>query len=213
MEGGTGERSQLDRDRIAAAALELIDAGGLASLSMRKLGSALGVEAMSIYHYVSSKDDLLDAVMERLYGEITIEEPVSGQSWDDAVRTAVRSFHEVLRVHPHTVGLFVDRPATLSQEGFAAFFGGYRLLRLAGLAAPEAHGALHAAVSFVLGHSLVRAGAEAGGRSIDLISDELLEDDAVAEFVSSGRELTDDFHFEQGLTLLVAGLRSEYKLA
>ena len=60
------ERNPLDRERIVVAAIGFIDAHGLPSLSMRRLGGVLGVEAMSLYRYVPGRENLLDAVVERL---------------------------------------------------------------------------------------------------------------------------------------------------
>ncbi len=64
------ERAPLNRALIAETALSLIDERGLDQLSMRKLGAELGVEAMSLYNHVDNKDDLLDAVADRLYERI-----------------------------------------------------------------------------------------------------------------------------------------------
>ena len=57
-----GRRVPLTKDRVLRAAIGLVDQGGIGSLSMRKLGQALGVEAMSLYKHVASKDDILDAL-------------------------------------------------------------------------------------------------------------------------------------------------------
>ena len=118
----TPGRAQLSRERIALEALDIIDRDGLPGLSMRKLGGALGVEAMSIYHYVTSKDDLLDAVLDLLYSKIEIVDLVEHDAWEAVFLRAVRSFNEVLLDHPNTVALFVGRPASKSREGFDTFF-------------------------------------------------------------------------------------------
>jgi AcrR family transcriptional regulator len=67
-----GPRERLTRERIAQAALELIDEEGLESCSMRRLGAQLGVEAMALYHHYADKGQLLDAVMDRLVEEIDL---------------------------------------------------------------------------------------------------------------------------------------------
>ena len=66
----TKRRTPLSRERVLHAAMELADAGGLATLTMRMLGRALGVEAMSLYHHVANKDDLLDGMVDHVFGEI-----------------------------------------------------------------------------------------------------------------------------------------------
>ena len=69
-------RVQLDRERIVAAALDFIDANGLPGLTMRRLGAQLGVEAMALYRYVPSKEELLDAVVESLVAQVRDDEVV-----------------------------------------------------------------------------------------------------------------------------------------
>ena len=63
-------RTPLTRDRVLHAAVRLADKGGLQSLSMRKLGQALGVEAMSLYKHVADKEDILDGLVDAVFGEI-----------------------------------------------------------------------------------------------------------------------------------------------
>ena len=62
----------LSRDRVLRAAIKLADQEGIDSLSMRRLGLALGVEAMSLYNHVAGKDDLLDGLVDIFFGEIEI---------------------------------------------------------------------------------------------------------------------------------------------
>lgn len=65
----------LSRERIVAAALEEIDAGGLAAFSTRKLGLRLGCEAMSIYHHFPSKQHLLDALVAQAIASVEVRPP------------------------------------------------------------------------------------------------------------------------------------------
>ncbi len=208
----TPGRAQLSRERIALEALDIIDRDGLPGLSMRKLGGALGVEAMSIYHYVTSKDDLLDAVLDLLYSKIEIVDLVEHDAWEAVFLRAVRSFNEVLLDHPNTVALFVGRPASKSREGFDTFFSGYAVMRRAGISPADAHCIVNLAVAFLVGNAVLRAGVAEAGRSVDLLPDGVAVHGDYAEFVLSGRELTDDVVFELGLTVLVEGLRSKYGL-
>jgi TetR/AcrR family tetracycline transcriptional repressor len=62
----TDRRTPLSQERIMQAALDYIDEHGLGELSMHKLGSKMGVQGMSLYHYVTNKDDVLDGVVELL---------------------------------------------------------------------------------------------------------------------------------------------------
>ena len=70
-------RTPLSRERVLRAALELADAGGIESLTMRRLGQELGVEAMSLYNHVANKDDILDGIVDLVFGEIDLPSPAS----------------------------------------------------------------------------------------------------------------------------------------
>lgn len=100
-------RAPLSRERIARAALELMDREGLEGCTMRALGAKLKVEAMSLYHHVPNRDALLDAVMELVVDEIEI--PVSGP-WTERLRRAAWSHREAALRHPHAWPLLVTRP-------------------------------------------------------------------------------------------------------
>ena len=72
-------RAPLSRERVLRAAVELADEGGLASLTMRRLGERLDVEAMSLYKHVANKEDLLDGIVDIVVGEIDL--PAPGEGW------------------------------------------------------------------------------------------------------------------------------------
>ncbi|MGZ4173277.1 MAG: TetR/AcrR family transcriptional regulator, partial [Solirubrobacteraceae bacterium] len=67
---GTKRRAPLNRERVLRAAIALADQGGFESLTMRRLATELGVEAMSLYNHVASKDDLLDGMVDLVFAEI-----------------------------------------------------------------------------------------------------------------------------------------------
>src|SRR6187200_77068 len=69
-------RQPLDRARIVGAAVSFIDEFGLPGLSMRRLGSILGVEAMSLYRYVPGRENMLDAVVESILAEMLEDEEI-----------------------------------------------------------------------------------------------------------------------------------------
>ncbi|MEU3034007.1 TetR/AcrR family transcriptional regulator [Streptomyces griseoaurantiacus] len=73
--GGGGQPSGLDRDRITAATVRLLDAEGLTKFSMRRLAAELNVTAMSVYWYVDTKDDLLELALDAAFGEIRPPDP------------------------------------------------------------------------------------------------------------------------------------------
>ncbi|MFO0553932.1 MAG: TetR/AcrR family transcriptional regulator C-terminal domain-containing protein [Polyangiaceae bacterium] len=101
-------RERLTRERIARAALEMIDAGGLEGLSMRALGAQLGVEAMALYHYFDKKGALLDAVTELLLEECAAPGPEAGTPMQ-RIEAALRSYRQVSIRHPRAFELLTTR--------------------------------------------------------------------------------------------------------
>lgn len=101
-------RPPLSVERIAEAALALIDAQGLEQFSMRRLGQDLGVEAMALYHHLPSKGRVLDAVMERLLVEFDIPGPGSMAPMA-RLRHAVQSYRQIAIRHPNAFVLLVAR--------------------------------------------------------------------------------------------------------
>jgi AcrR family transcriptional regulator len=101
-------RLPLTRERVLATAVALADRGGIGSLSMRKLAQELGVEAMSLYHHVANKDDILDGLVDVVFSEIDL--PSGEESWRAAMRRRAISAREALRRHPWATGLMESRP-------------------------------------------------------------------------------------------------------
>jgi AcrR family transcriptional regulator len=100
-------RTPLSRERVLLAAVILADESGLESLSMRRLGEKLGVEAMSLYRYTASKDDILDGIVDLAASEIKL--PALGGDWKAAMRRRATSAHEVLLRHPWAPMLMLSR--------------------------------------------------------------------------------------------------------
>jgi AcrR family transcriptional regulator len=91
-------RVPLSRDRVLRAALQLADAHGIDAVSMRRLGQALSVEAMSLYKHVTDKEDILDGLADLVMAEVEVPEP--GVDWKAEVRRGAISLHAALRRHP-----------------------------------------------------------------------------------------------------------------
>jgi AcrR family transcriptional regulator len=112
---GNEARARLNRDKVVGSAIALADASGIESLSMRKLGGELGVEAMSLYNHVSNKGDLTDAMIDGVFAEIDL--PSGETDWRTAMRHRAISVRKVLARHPWATGLMESRttpgPATL----------------------------------------------------------------------------------------------------
>src|SRR4051794_13771160 len=110
LPGRTQEpRERLSRERVLASAIRLADVGGIESLSMRKLGDELGVEAMSLYHHVANKNDLLAGMIDAVFAEI--EAPSLEEDWKSAMRSRGLSVRAALLRHPWATGL-MDSGAT-----------------------------------------------------------------------------------------------------
>jgi AcrR family transcriptional regulator len=104
-------RHTLDRDAIAGAALELMDAGGVGGLTIRALAARLGVAPMSLYNHATTKEEILDAARDRGLAALPAADPgPSGGPWWDRLRAINLAFHEALRAHPSLVALLVARP-------------------------------------------------------------------------------------------------------
>jgi TetR/AcrR family transcriptional regulator, tetracycline repressor protein len=113
--GGQHRRGRgLSLDRIVASTLELIDEQGVGATSMRAVAARLGVEAMSLYKYVATRDELFDAVVNQVVNELTDDpdvqlHPTEGwRSWLQAMGWGVRRY---ARAHPHAFPLVATRPA------------------------------------------------------------------------------------------------------
>jgi AcrR family transcriptional regulator len=100
-------RLPLSRERVLRVAMSLADQIGLESLSMRRLGQELGVQAMSLYKHVSNKDDILDGIVDLVGSEIEL--PTGGANWKNTMRRRAKSAHEVLMSHPWATQLIVSR--------------------------------------------------------------------------------------------------------
>lgn len=112
-------KQPLSRDAILDAAIALLDREGIGGLSMRKLGAALGVEAMSLYNHVTSKEALLDGIHARIL--LSLEQPPAVRSWQAFLRHLAFALHRALLAHPNAIPLFATRP--VSTQASAARLG------------------------------------------------------------------------------------------
>ena len=144
-------RVRLSKDRVLRAAIGLADRGGIGSLTMRRLAHELGVEAMSPYHYVDGKDDILKGIVAIVVSEIDL--PAGGADWKAAIRRSAISFHDALSRHPWAASLL------MSAHGIGPARVRYieallRRLREAGFSTDLTDQAYHALDSHILGSTL-----------------------------------------------------------
>lgn len=147
-------RTDLTRERVLRAAVELADRGGFASLTMRKLADELGVGVMSLYYYVPNKDDLVDGMIDIVFGEI--EPPPAGVEWREAMRRRAFSTRAALSRHRWANGLMENR-GSVGPASLALREGILRCLREAGFSVAETMYAYSVQDSYLYGFALQEA--------------------------------------------------------
>ena len=162
--GGAGN---LDRRRIFGAAIALIDQDGLRALTIRKLGAYLGVEGMAIYHYVHSREGLLDgiveAVIDELYGDpdVHLESP----DWQEYLQRLAHGVRRIALAHPQVFPLVATRPPAApwvrpplrSLRWMESFLWNFQRCGFSDRASVAAYQAFS---SFLLGHLLLEVSAQ-----------------------------------------------------
>jgi AcrR family transcriptional regulator len=207
-------RAPLSRERVLRAAVELADRDGIESLSMRKLGQELGVEAMSLYNHVRNKDDILNGMVDIVFSEIDL--PASGVDWSTAMRRRAISARQALRRHPWAIGLMESRaqpgPATLRHHDSVL-----RSLREAGFSLEMTAHAYSVLDSYVYGFTLNELSlpfdtseqvAEVAGNIMAEFSSgdyPYLAEMAIEHAMKPGYSYGDEF--EIGLDLILDGLQ------
>jgi TetR/AcrR family tetracycline transcriptional repressor len=108
----------LNRAELVEAALSIVDAEGLPALTMRRLADALGVEAMSLYHHVPSKEALLDLTVDRMRSEMNLEslESLAGD-WQDVMAAVFGELRRVMAAHPNMLPLATRRTGSVEISG------------------------------------------------------------------------------------------------
>jgi len=143
--------------------MELADDGGLEAITMRRLARTLGFEAMALYYHASSRDDIIDGIVDLVVREIEL--PVSTGDWKSAVRASAVSAHRVLRSHPWACNPLMSAPRVLPSRlrMVDALLG---RLADARLPAELADRGYHAIDSHILGFTLWEAGYTSALRTI-----------------------------------------------
>jgi AcrR family transcriptional regulator len=210
----TRSRAALDRARILEAGLELVDAHGLAALSMRKLGAALGVEAMALYYHVPNKAALIEGIAELVLGQLELPTDYSAD-WAQSIRAVARSFRQLGRAHPNVFPLLAtvgfSNPSTVRPAETVL-----EVLCRAGLEPAAAFVAFVTLKSFVVGHTVWAIGEpySAAAERDGAIGDEPLpplspdEYPRLAAFATELAETQVETEFERGLDLIIDGIRA-----
>ncbi|SDL83944.1 TetR/AcrR family transcriptional regulator [Nonomuraea jiangxiensis] len=150
------EQPALSREQIVAAALELLDTEGIDALSMRRLGTRLNAGATSMYTHVAGKEELLELVVDEVYGEV--EPPVAGAGWRVAVTRCAHGMRSAFLRHPWIgsvqgeagVAYLGPNVLRLSEAVLAVFEEG-------GFSLEAADQALNVVMAYVIGRSTSEA--------------------------------------------------------
>ena len=210
----TARREPLTRERIVEAALHVMDSEGLEAVTMRRIGRELGVEAMSLYNHVEDKDDILNAVTERVFTEF--DYPEFNGDWDVDARAMAREWRRLLNMHPSVCQLLAERHKPL--EGLAAFGAmdaALGLLRRAGLSDRDAAQAFNALGSYILGYVTMEQGLMLGNDEEHAKQHDLamgaLQGSGLVNVVACLPHFADcntDQQFDFGLDLIFRGVRA-----
>jgi AcrR family transcriptional regulator len=203
-------REPLSRERIVSTALRLIDDVGLDRLSMRRLGSELGVDPMAVYHHVPNKEALLEAVVHQVFSGMP--PPPPDGPWQDRVRRWAETYRAVAQDHPNLVLRIVSDPAVVAVAAVLANEALYAALDAAGLSPGEVVRAADLVVDYVNGFALGQvAAAHASAAAVEAFQAALEAQPADAIPVqrrllgeAGTGEYRDSFRF--GLDVILAGL-------
>jgi len=157
-------RKPLTKERVLEKAIALADKEGIEALSMRKLGQALGVEAMSLYNHVANKGELVAGMVDHVVEQFEL--PDDEPRWDAAIRRCAISAHDLLIEHQWacTLALVPSDTRTIAGPRIRYMEWLLRRLREAGFSAELAYSAYHTLDSHIFGFTLWQIGHGAAAR-------------------------------------------------
>jgi AcrR family transcriptional regulator len=204
-------RAPLSRERVLRGAVAVADAAGIGALTMRSLARELGVKPMSLYHYVASKDEILDGIVDLVFSEIEL--PAADGDWRAQMRRRANSARRALRRHPWAIGLLESRanpgPATLRHHD--ATLGA---LRAAGFSVEMTAHAYALLDSYIYGYALQEASLPFNPETVTEATEAIMQqfageyphltEMATAHILQPGYDFGDEF--EIGLTVILDAL-------
>jgi AcrR family transcriptional regulator len=150
-------REPLTREKIVEKALELLDAEGVEGLSMRRLGDALGVEAMALYHHFPNKEAILDGVAARIIEETGPAMPLESADWKTVMLSGPASAGRAIAAHPKAGWLFLGRQYSTA-ESLQMLEAPLAILRSAGFEGQGLVDAAHAIFAYTAGWYMLSSG-------------------------------------------------------
>jgi len=215
MESSVGRPAKFTREQLQRAALALVDAHGLAGLTMRALASKLGTGAMTLYNYVSQREELEVLVVEAVIGEARWA-PDSGLAWHGELEAVAVMLWRSIRTHPHVIPLILTRRSR-SPEVFEVTEALLRTLARGGYTGSRLLVAFRAVSALIMGSAqaelagpLTLQAGESAGETIARF--QALSPDRfphLIEIATAASASDAETEFRAGLTILIAGLRNE----
>jgi AcrR family transcriptional regulator len=216
-------RKPLTKERVLEKAIALADEDGIEALSMRKLGQALNVEAMSLYNYVANKRELITAMVDSVVEQFEL--PDDEPRWDVAIRRCAISAHDLLIEHEWacSLALLPSDATTLSGPRIRYMEWLLRRLREAGFPPEVVYSAYHTLDSHIFGFTLWQLGHASAARMMVRPEGETMEEwgarmltemrpryphlaeHAEQHMAAGARDGRQEFEF--GLDLILDGLR------
>jgi AcrR family transcriptional regulator len=202
-------KAKFTRDQLQAAALAILDEEGPAALSMRSLATALGTGAMTLYNYVSDRDDLDALVVEAVMAEVKL--PRASADWQRDVRAIVEATWRAVRRHPHVIPLALTR-RTLHEPTLVWAEALLGALKRGGFAGTGLLVAFRTVSGFVMGLAQAQLAdplSSADQRNADIERARSLPADrfpGLVEIAGAAAKLGADREFRAGLDIVMAGL-------
>jgi TetR/AcrR family transcriptional regulator, tetracycline repressor protein len=205
--------SPLTRERILRVALRMIDANGLSSLSMRKLGAKLGVEGTALYHHYPSKDSIIDAVIAQVMEDVDLA--IDEASWVRRLRRILQSQRQTMLAHPNLVPAMATHPFS-SMETARLSETILEVLAGAGLEDETALHGYQTLRAYVIGYAITETSgllaASVGSNSQRRLDARELASHGLTRLVSiipTAAAYDHDEDFTRGLEAIMTGLQTE----
>ncbi|MET9376300.1 TetR/AcrR family transcriptional regulator [Streptomyces sp. NPDC002992] len=220
-----GGPAGLDRDRIVATSIRMLDEEGLGKLSMRKIAAELGVTAMSLYWYVDTKDDIIEFALDAVYAEIDLAAVDAAEGWQGRIRALALAYRRMLARHAW-VSPCAGSYLNIGPNAIAVGTKIQEAVRDTGLPLHGQPGAMSAVFQFVYGYGTLEAqfgrrAAEAGMSQDDFYTESVSafrDDPEFAVQIEDMKEILDERathgsvsdiwerDFDYALDILIAGI-------
>jgi len=205
-------RRPLTRDRVLGAAMTLADDAGIEAVTMRRVGEELGVGPMALYRHVANKDDLVDAMVDVVFGEIGV--PAPGTDWKAAMRGRAIAVRDALMRHRWATGILESRmnPGPANLQHHDAVIGS---LRAAGFDIGMAAHAYSLLDSYIYGFAATQLNLPFTPDDVGEKAESMLQPFAAGAYPHLTEMLTDHImrpgydyadEFEYGLDIILEGL-------